>query len=145
MATRRDFLQTAGVIGAGLIAGELVAGNMVDATSAAPSIVMMDGMDARISARRKGLGVDQRDKDERWLSLGGWSPRPRRYFCGASAQERRDSDRKNECSGIWPGITKLQPGFWCDAQRLRAVEDIGRQQRRSGGVAGAAHVARSGR
>src|SRR5256886_11674609 len=45
MATRRDFLQTAGVIGAGLIAGELVAGNMVDATSAAPSIVMMDGME----------------------------------------------------------------------------------------------------
>jgi len=45
MATRRDFLQTAGVIGAGLIAGELVGGNMVDATSAAPSIVMMDGMD----------------------------------------------------------------------------------------------------
>jgi len=45
MATRRDFLQTAGVIGAGLIAGELVGGNMVDATSAAPSIVMMDGME----------------------------------------------------------------------------------------------------
>jgi amidase len=45
MATRRDFLQTAGVIGAGLMAGELVASQSVEATSAAPSIVMMDGME----------------------------------------------------------------------------------------------------
>jgi amidase len=45
MATRRDFLQTAGVIGAGLIARELVGGNTANAAANSRSIVMMDGME----------------------------------------------------------------------------------------------------
>jgi amidase len=45
MATRRDFLQTAGVIGAGLITRELVGGDAANAAVGAPSIVMMDGME----------------------------------------------------------------------------------------------------
>jgi len=45
MTTRRDFLQTAGVIGAGLIANELAGGNAVNAAPNALSIIMMDGME----------------------------------------------------------------------------------------------------
>jgi amidase len=45
MTTRRDFLQTAGVIGAGLIASELVGGSGASAATGASPIVMMDGLE----------------------------------------------------------------------------------------------------
>ena len=48
MATRREFLQTAGAIGAGLIANELVGGEAMKGSAAASGvsgIVMMDGVE----------------------------------------------------------------------------------------------------
>jgi len=60
MATRRDFLHTAGVIGAGLIASELVGGKLASAAAPhTPSIVMMDGMELSKAIHSKAISCHE--------------------------------------------------------------------------------------
>ena len=103
-------------------------------------------LDARISARGQRPRADRGHPHDDGLAAV-------QEFCSthgldhgrAHPARRRDHNRENQRAGVRAGVANLQSGLWHDAQRVRSIEDVRRQQRRGGGRARAQDGAGGGR